>query len=249
MVQHAMNPISEQELREYRQQANWTMRRQMEENRKEFGLDAFPRFDWSPWRGELVFSSGGVPKVAARIQVAGSLSKKAGTWCWGWADAGLPAAVRQAALRVRRFGEERTVLTLMQARWAAKESDAWDMTALANRMIDGKGAFKCPGADGATFLVFTELRALSDRRRVFGARTCSHVLEEGRPILLVSREPDGEVLAVCGGEDDSPETARDLPLEKLLGLDPSLSDLADLPDGWAALRESPDQDWLRSKSE
>ena len=51
------------------------------------------------------------------------------------------------------------------------------------------------------------------------------------------------------GEDDSPETTKSLPLDKLLGLDGSLADLADMPDGWVALRESPDQDWVRSKSE
>jgi hypothetical protein len=75
------------------------------------------------------------------------------------------------------------------------------------------------------------------------------VLDDDRPILLVSRELDGEVLAVCGGEDDSPSTMRDIPLEKLLGYDASLSPLADMEDGWAAMRESMDADWIRSKAE
>jgi hypothetical protein len=57
------------------------------------------------------------------------------------------------------------------------------------------------------------------------------------------------VLAVCGGEDDTPETMKDLTLDRLLGLDDGLTSLADLPDGWVALRESTDQDWARSKPE
>ncbi len=244
-----MTPMSEQEFRELRQASNWSMRTRIDQNEKEFQLGAYPRFDWDPWRGELVFSNGGVPKVVARIQLAGTLSTKAGTWHWAWSNPALLEPVRRSVLRVREFGEERGLLTLLQPKWAAKEADAWQMTAITHRLIDGKGAFRCPGQDSFIFMVFTDIRAVSDRKRIFGARTCSHVLDEGRPILLVSREPDGEVLAVCGGEDDSPATARDLPLDKLLALDPTLAPLADLPDGWAALRESPDQDWVRSKAE
>jgi hypothetical protein len=150
---------------------------------------------------------------------------------------------------VRKFGEERAVLALIQPTWAAKESDAWTMTGITCEQAGGKGAFKCPGPDGATFLVITEIRTVDDRRRIFGARTCSHVLEGDRHILLVSRERDGEVLAVCGGEDDAPETTRELTLDQLLALDPSLGALADLPDGWVALRDSAEHEWLRSAGE
>lgn len=244
-----MNPMSEKELLELRQSSNWFMRSLMDKNQKEFRLDAYPQFGWDAWRGELVFSSGGVPRVVARIQVAGVLASKAKTWTWAWAKPDLLAPVRQAALQVRRFGEERAVLSLIQPRWAATEADAWQMTAITCKLVDGKGAFKCPGPEATTFLVFTELRNVSDRKRVFGAQTCSHVLEEDRPILLVSREADGEVLAVCGGEDDSAATARSLPLDRLLAFDAGLAELADLPDGWVALRESPDQAWVRSKSD
>ena len=65
----------------------------------------------------------------------------------------------------------------------------------------------------------------------------------------MSRELDGEVLAVCGGENDSAATTRVLPLDRLLDLDTTLSQLADMPDGWVALRESADSDWVRSKAE
>jgi hypothetical protein len=241
--------MSEQELREFRQAANWFMQKQMEQVQKDFGLAAFQRFDWSPWRGELVFSTGGVPKVVARVQVVGTFSPKGGAWHWAWANPTLPEPVRREVLRVRQYGEERTLLMLMQPKWAAKEADAWQMTAITDKMLDAKGAFKCPGQDLATFMVFTEIRTVSDRTRIFGARMCSHVLDEGRPILLVSMEQGGEVLALCGGEDDSPAAAQDIPLDKLLALDPSLNDLAGLPQGWVGLRESPDQDWVRSKAE
>jgi hypothetical protein len=80
-------------------------------------------------------------------------------------------------------------------------------------------------------LIFNDLRAVSDRKRIFGAQNCAHVLEEDKPILRVSRELDGEVLALCGGENDSAQTTRTLTLDKLLELDPTPSLLADMPDG------------------
>ena len=244
-----MNPMSEAEILEFRQSSNWTMRERMERVQKEFGLDGYKQFAWDPWRGEMVFSNGGAPGLVARIQVVGALAgKKNPVWTWSWAKPELLAPVRQAVLDVRKFGEERGILALIQAKWPAQEADAWQMTAITLRLIDGVGAFKAPGADSSVFFVFTELRRVSDRKRVFGAQACSHVLEDGRPILLLSREADGEVLALCGGEDDAPSTFRPLPLDKLLGLDPSLLDLADMPDGWAAVRDSDGQAWVRSKS-
>jgi hypothetical protein len=245
-----MNPWSDKEVEDFLRQANWFMRSQMDQNQKDFKLDSYTRFDWNQWRGELVFSSGGVPKVVARIQVVGTLAVKASSWFWAWANAGIFDAVRQSAARTREFGIERGILRLIQPRWAAKEKDAWEMTAATVKVTDAKGAFRCPGQDGTvTYMAFTDIRAVSDRQRVFGARTCSHVRDDDRSILLVSRELDGEVLAVCGGEDDSPSTMRDITLDELIGFDPSLIPLADMPDGWVALRESGDGDWSRSKAE
>ena len=244
-----MNPWTDKEVEDFIRQANWFMRGLVEQNQKEFKLDTLTRFDWNQWRGELVFSSGNVPKVVARVQVAGTLSAKANTWFWAWANSGILDPVRQSAKKTREFGIERGFLRVMQPRWAAQDKDAWEMTAITTKVTDGKGAFRCPGQDGFTYLVITDIRTVSDRKRIFGASTCSHVLEEDRPILLVSRELDGEVLAVCGGEDDSAETTRGIELDKLLDLDRTLAQLADMPDGWAAMRESADSPWARSKAE
>ena len=244
-----MSSMSDKEVEDFLRQANWFMRSQMEQNQKEFQLDSYQRFDWNMWRGELVFSSNSIPKVVAKIQVVGTLSTKAKSWFWSWANQGIFEAVRLSAKKTREFGIERGILRLMQPRWAAQDKDAWEMTAATAKLTEAKGAFRCPSTDGFTYMVFTDIRAVSDRKRLFGASTCSHVDDDDRSILLVSRELDGEVLAVCGGEDDSPETTRDISLDRLLDLDPSLIPLADMPDGWVAMRESPDTDWVRSKAE
>jgi len=123
------------------------------------------------------------------------------------------------------------------------------MTAVTAKLSEAKGAYRCPTQDGFTYMIFTEIRAVSDRKRVFSALTCAHVQDGSMPILLVSKELNGDVVAVCGGEDDSLATSKSLPLSRLLDLDPSLGPLADMPDGWVALRDSPDHEWARSKAE
>lgn len=240
-----MTPMSEDEQNELRQSSNWDLRERMERNRKDFGLDGFPQFAWNAWRGEILWARDGKPQVVARIQVAGMLSARNKTWTWAWALA-LPENVRQAALRVRELGEERGDMALFQAKWPATEQDAWTMTAIVNKLSDGQGAFKCPSPDGAVFLVLNDLRPATGRRRVFGAQVCSHVLDDGRPVLLVWRETDGEVLAFCGGDDDTASSTRSLSLDQLLAVDPSLDALSDMPDGWGAFRETPESEWVRS---
>lgn len=244
-----MDPMSEQEFQDHCRQCYWQMRSQNDQLQKDFQLDRFPRYDWDQWRGELVFSEAGTPKVVARIQVVGTFSPKAGSWFWAWANQGLLESVRRAVLRTRKFGEERGITRLLQPKWAAKESDAWEMSAITAKLHDAKGTFKTAGPEGVTFLMLTDIRAVSDRKRIFGAQVCAHVAEEDQPVLLVSREANGEVLALCGGENDTPDAMHDVPLSQLLDLDPTLSLLADLPDGWAAVRDSADDDWIRSKAE
>ena len=156
-----MDPMSDKELQDHLLQCYWKMRALNDQNQKDFQLDSFQRFDWDQWRGELVFSSAGTPKVVARIQVVGTFSPKASFWLWSWANPGILDAVRQAVLKTRQFGEERGITRLLQPKWAARESDAWEMAALTGRLIDAKGSFHCPGPEGFTFMVFTDLRAVS----------------------------------------------------------------------------------------
>src|SRR6185295_12391871 len=135
-----MNPMSEQEFQDYLRQANWFMRGQIDENRKAFQLDSYHRFDWDQWRGELVFSSAGTPKVVGKIQLVGSHSTKSNAWMWAWANTSYLASIRQAVLRAKEFGTERGIIRLIQPRWAAKESDAWEMTAMTSKLAEAKGA-------------------------------------------------------------------------------------------------------------
>src|SRR6185436_5526452 len=103
--------------------------------------------------------------------VAGTVSTKANSWFWAWANSGLVDAVRQASKKTREFGIERGILRVIQPRWAAKEKDGWEMTAVTAKVTEAKGAFRCPVQDGHAYLVITDIRTVSDRERIFGAHT------------------------------------------------------------------------------
>jgi hypothetical protein len=79
-------------------------------------------------------------------------------------------------------------------------------------------------------------------RKVYTTR---FVLEEGRPILAVSHDPDGEWEFLCATTDD-PKDARQVSLAFILDLDSSLAEVGDLPVGWRALRDSADAPWIQS---
>jgi hypothetical protein len=70
---------------------------------------------------------------------------------------------------------------------------------------------------------------------------------EGRaPILLVSHDADDGMWQFLDGRDDpAADDAVVLGLECVFSLDPSIAELADLPLGWQAWRDSMQQPWQR----
>jgi hypothetical protein len=75
--------------------------------------------------------------------------------------------------------------------------------------------------------------------------TTRFVLEDGAPILLVTHdEGDGGWQFLCGSTNN-PDDGRVIGLDCALTLDLGLAELADLPLGWKAWRDSPDHEWDR----
>ena len=76
------------------------------------------------------------------------------------------------------------------------------------------------------------------------AISCRHVLD-GHPILRVSHDDDDGCWQLLCGSAHSSEDAKVVCLGCMLKRDPSLAELADLPLGWGADRESLLQPWTR----
>ena len=73
---------------------------------------------------------------------------------------------------------------------------------------------------------------------------CKHVLCEKKPILYASHdEEDGCWQFMCGEEHVFPEDARVIALAEAWELDASISQVADMPCGNFAVRESESSAW------
>jgi hypothetical protein len=76
--------------------------------------------------------------------------------------------------------------------------------------------------------------------------TTTHVLRRGQPILYVSHdEEDGAWQFHTGAEQLSADDAMIVSLEEMVEHDPTILELADLPCGWYAERDSVGSSWRR----
>lgn len=73
-----------------------------------------------------------------------------------------------------------------------------------------------------------------------------HVVDGSLPILEVYHDHDGEWQFMCGTTNATSD-AKLVCLGCVIERDPSLSQLADMPAGWLAHRESPEHPWSREE--
>ena len=84
-----------------------------------------------------------------------------------------------------------------------------------------------------------------DQPRNCASFVTREVMDREEPILLVTHDSDDHGWQFIGSSDGTPENARIILLSEAVGLDPSVLQLADLPVGWHASRDSPDDPWIR----
>lgn len=78
------------------------------------------------------------------------------------------------------------------------------------------------------------------------AYVCSHIFENSRPILLVSRA-GGDWQCLCGEQHKIDEMPNVIGLNHLMDRDPSLIELQNLPADWEAERRDVRSVWIRTK--
>ena len=118
--------------------------------KSEFRLGEWSRYDYDVDAGTLVFSSDGVPKVIAEIQIAGSTSAAAGNWLWAWGNSNWPVERVTDAELVRAFGEEHGIYELMDEYVKDDELNAlgWSLAAVMVRVTGSLGAYRPPRDEG-----------------------------------------------------------------------------------------------------
>jgi hypothetical protein len=56
---------------------------------------------------------------------------------------------------VREFGRKNRISKLTKAKWNAEETDGWEMTGIAAKVLQAKGAYRTPNE--VVFMVFTQI--------------------------------------------------------------------------------------------
>ncbi len=75
--------------------------------------------------------------------------------------------------------------------------------------------------------------------------TTRDVVEEGKPILLVTHDQDDGVWQFHTRKTSPVSDAKIAALDEIVCRDPSVVELADLPLGWSAIRDSITTPWKR----
>lgn len=128
-------------------------------NAMEFNLG-----NWESWAvdldtGILTFSEAGQQHVRAMVRLVGTSSDASKTFRWGWANEHLPAAATEGTAALREFGVLENIEPLT---WdTLDEPDdvevGWEMTALAVRIMNGRGCYRYPSGNGFVYLLIVDL--------------------------------------------------------------------------------------------
>lgn len=126
-----------------------------------FDLSKHERWDFDQTTGKLVFSNGGVAAVVAKFQFVGSYSETSETWLWSWANTSIDPSLSSKLKVVREFGESNDFSKLVERKWPAEPVDGWEMAAISNYLLNGKGVYRPPFEKGLTFLVLTDVKRVN----------------------------------------------------------------------------------------
>jgi hypothetical protein len=155
--------MNAEQFTDFRHEAVHDLMRLNKKCEKDFHIDSCPRWDYDLDCGTLTFSQDKVPKVIASIQVVGTTSTTDGTGLWSWANENLPTTVTKAMEKVRAFGEAENLVELTQSSCPDDEYLGWAMTAIAAKILEAKGAYRCPNDNGFAYLLYSSVRFASEQ--------------------------------------------------------------------------------------
>jgi hypothetical protein len=200
--------MTAEEFSQFRHESIHSLKRLNEANEREFRISSWPRYDYDFDSGTLSFSQDGITKVLASILVVGTTSQTAGNWLWSWANAHLPDNVSESVKKVRDFGASESIAELAEPYLADDEYLGWAMTAVAAKIMEAKGAYRCPANNGYIYMIFRDI-AFADlpkpdkesgkKREIkcnrhgtaYATYVCEHLVEDPGQTWF-SEEPDAE---------------------------------------------------------
>ncbi len=77
--------------------------------------------------------------------------------------------------------------------------------------------------------------------------TCTHVIDENKPILYVLHDSDGDWQFLCGQDNHSEKNAKIISLKNAVELDNTINDLFEMPAGIGVVRNAVGEKWIPFK--
>ncbi|MFN6530065.1 DUF6882 domain-containing protein [Nostoc sp. ChiSLP03a] len=94
--------------------------------------------------------------IAARcsVQIIGTYNITDSSWLWGWNHPSVVSELQSHARLLRNYGEEHGIESLTTQKLSCTENQAWEFTALACKLCEAEGAYRCPTGSTLVFITF-----------------------------------------------------------------------------------------------
>lgn len=116
------------------------------------------RFEWDDNCSTLIFLDDNLPTVRILCSVVGTT--EGDSWQWSWANENIPRNEKVDMLRVREFGEANGYEQLTAPFLVADEYTGWEMTAVAEHILDALGAYRLPSDKGFCYLAYRKIEVV-----------------------------------------------------------------------------------------
>lgn len=125
----------------------------------EYGIGTYDRFVVDYVFGSLDFFHHEAPKVQTSIIPVATHLPAHGSLKWAWANEQYPSDVRNAASRTKELTELTGLELFHDELVECDESMAWEITALACKLLGAKGAYRMPHGHIHSYVLIAEIRS------------------------------------------------------------------------------------------
>jgi len=115
-------------------------------------------WNWDDSSSTLTFTDPNLPTVRVDCSVVGTT--EGNSWEWSWANKNTPPHAKIDMDKVREFGEENGYEKLTTPFLEADDFTGWEMTAVAEHVLNALGAYCFPTGRGFCYLAYRKIEVI-----------------------------------------------------------------------------------------
>lgn len=96
--------------------------------------------------------------AVAPVQIIGTYNPKDGSFLWGWEHPSVAVPLQKHANLVKEYGLKHKVELFTSKKVYVSEEQAWEFTAVANRLAEANGAYRADAGGPLVFMTFGEIK-------------------------------------------------------------------------------------------